>query len=140
LFPETTWVDGCVDPIKGDSFFLLLPSLISALMQLFLDTFAAAHKDTVTILLRDNSSTQKAKTLRISANVALVFQPPFCPELNPAERVWDDMRSKRAWHQTTSLDNLEELLVNQVNAYTSTALQSLTGYPSLVDAYYATCQ
>jgi hypothetical protein len=64
---ETTWVYGCVDPIKMESSFLLLPSLISALMQLFRDTFAAAHEDTFIILLRDNSSTHKAKTLRIPA-------------------------------------------------------------------------
>lgn len=136
---ETTWLYGCIDPLDGESFFLILPTLNAAMMQRFLDTFADTYADSFNILLMDNSTAHTAKTLCLPANVALVFQPPHCPEVNPAERVWQDMRGKLAWQNQPDLTALEDVLVDHIHAYDPATLQSLTAYPYLVEAYYAAC-
>jgi len=41
----------------------------------------------------------------IPDNVRLVYLPPYSPELNPQENVWDDMREK--WFQNTVFNSLE---------------------------------
>ena len=30
----------------------------------------------------------KAKKTKIPENISLIFQPPYSPELNPAEQIW----------------------------------------------------
>jgi len=36
----------------------------------------------------------KAKGLRIPPNMELAFLPPYSPELNPQEQIWDELREK----------------------------------------------
>lgn len=133
------WLYGCVDPDAGDAFWLILPQLNAANMQIFLDEFALAYADSFNILLLDNASAHTAKSLQIPTNVILLFQPPHCPELNPAERVWQDMRAKLAWQRFAHMDALEDELVAMVNQYTPATLATLAGYPYLVEAYHAAC-
>jgi len=40
------------------------------------------------IVFLDNGKFHKAKKLVIPNNIVLVFIPPYCPELNPAEKIW----------------------------------------------------
>ncbi|MDJ0715585.1 MAG: transposase [Prochloraceae cyanobacterium] len=34
-------------------------------------------------------SVEELKLLMIPSNIILLFQPPYCPELNPIERLWE---------------------------------------------------
>lgn len=138
----TTWLFGAVDPPCGDRCFLILPRLNAAMMQCFLDALAAEYADSFNILLLDNSSAHTAKCLRIPSNVALVFQPPHCPEVNPAERVWQDLRYRLAWQRCADIEVLEDELIAWLDRYDAPTMQSLTGYPfllSAIDAMVAAC-
>jgi transposase len=106
-------------------------------MQLFLDGFAARHPDTFNILILDRSGAHTAKLLRIPQNVALIFLPARSPELNPIERVWEDVRGEMAWKHFAHLDCLQDELEAVLATYTPERLQSLTGYPYLVQAELA---
>lgn len=133
------WLYGCVAPLTGERFFLVLPKLNAAQMQIFLDAFAAEHPATFNILLMDNSGAHTAKRIQLPANVAIVFQPPASPEVNPAERVWEDLKADLAWQTFTDLDALVNELVDRVTAYDAATLQSLTSYPYLLNAIHAVC-
>src|SRR3712207_8296933 len=84
---ENFYLYGAVAPGNGDGYFLGLPKLNADLFHLFLDRFAAARPDSLTVLLVDTSRCHTAHDLQIPPNVRLVFQEPYAPELNPAERV-----------------------------------------------------
>ncbi len=131
---ETTWLVGAVDPTCGDGCWLLRPRLNAAAMQLFLDAFAQQYADSFHIRILDNSSAHTAKGLRIPENVALVFQPPHGPEVNPVERVWQQLQAKRAWLRLPHIELLEDDLVAWLARYPAAALQSLTAYPFLIAA------
>jgi transposase len=133
------WLYGCVAPVTGERFFLVLPKLNAAQMQIFLDAFAAAYPTTFNILLMDNSGAHTAKRLCVPANVGIVFQPPASPELNPVERVWEDLKGYLAWQTFTDVDALVNELVDRVSAYDAPTIQSLTSYPYLVEAIHAVC-
>src|SRR3712207_8535688 len=49
------------------------------------------------VLLLDNARSHTAKRLRVPENVILLFQPPYAPEVNPVERVWEDLKQDLAW-------------------------------------------
>jgi transposase len=134
---EWFYVYGAVEPTTGDHFFLELPYLNADMFQLFLDAFAQAFPDSLNILLLDNSGTHKALELTLPENIRLVFLPPYCPELNPIERVWRDLKDALAWQQFPNLDAQQDYLSNLLQGYAPHTIQSLTGYPYLVDAIYA---
>ena len=133
---DNCWVYGSVAPTTGERFFLLLPTLSAEQMQIFVDEFAKAHPNTFNVLLIDNSGAHTAKRLKLPPNVALVFQPAASPELNPAERVWQDLKEQLAWMTFADLDALEQELVERLNAYDADTLSALTSYPYLVQAIH----
>lgn len=129
-----SWCFGCVAPATGEADFQLLPKLNAANMQQFLDGFAERHRDTFNILILDRSGAHTAKTLRIHEHIALLFLPAYSPELNPIERVWEDVRGQMAWKHFAHLDCMEDELEAVLATYTAERLQSLSGYPYLVHA------
>jgi transposase len=131
------YVYGAIAPRTGDAYFLGMSTLRAAHFQLFLDRFAAARPQTLNILLVDNSRTHTAADLRIPANIKLLFQPPYAPELNPAERVWRVLKDALAWQCFTDLAALQARVVTVVESWAAALLQSLTAYPFILDALNA---
>jgi transposase len=129
-----TWRSGTIAPASGDPFFLILPHLNTTNMQIFVDAFAHAYPTTFNVLLLENSAAHTSKALRLPDHVAFVFLPPYSPELNPAERVWLDLRQRRAWQQCADRAELETERCAQLEQYDATTLQTLTQYPYLMEA------
>ncbi len=131
------WLYGAVAPETGDAFFYVLPTLNAAHMQLFLNALAEARPDTLNVLLLDNSGAHTAQELVVPANIVLLFQPPYAPEVNPAERVWEDLKTDLAWECYPSLVALQDHIVRLVEAYDAPTLRSLTAYPYFMAAVNA---
>ena len=66
--------------------------------------FAQAFPDSLNILLLDTSGAHTAQRLRWPENVRAVWLPPYCPELNPIERLWRDLKDALAWQQCVDLE------------------------------------
>ncbi len=136
---EWFYVYGAVEPTTGERFFLELPHLNAESFQLFVNAFAEAFPDSLTLLLLDNSGAHTAQRLTLPANVRLVFLPPYCPELNPIERVWRDLKDALAWLQFPNLDVQQDYLMTLLQGYQAATLQSLTDHTYLVEAVHALC-
>jgi transposase len=132
-----SWCFGWVAPATGEAHFHILPQLDAATMQLFLDGFAERHRDSFNILVLDRSGAHTAKALQIPENIALLFLPARSPELNPIERVWEDVCGEMAWKHLAHRDCLEDELEAVLASYSTERLQSLSGYPYLVQAELA---
>lgn len=128
---------GAIAPRSGDSYFLGLPKLTADLFQRFLNEFAQARPHTLNVLLVDNSRCHTAQALQIPSNVILLFQPPYAPEVNPAERVWRALKDALAWHTFTDLAALQAHVIAIVEPWTAAMLQALTAYPFLMEAINA---
>jgi transposase len=134
---EWFYVYGAVEPTTGDRFFLELPYLNAESFQLFVETFAQAFPESLNLLLLDNSGAHTARHLTLPDNVRLVFLPPYCPELNPIERVWRDLKDALAWLHFPTLEAQQDYIATLLRAYEAATLQSLAGYPYLVEAINA---
>jgi putative transposase len=134
---EWFYIYGAVAPTTGDRFFLELPYLNADTFQLFVDAFAQAFPDSFTILLLDNSGAHTAQRIRWPAHVQPVWLPPYCPELNPIERVWRDVKDDLAWQQFGDLAAQQVYVGDLLQAYHASTLQALTGYAYLVEAINA---
>jgi transposase len=134
---EWFYIYGAVAPTPGERFFLELPYRNADTFQRFVDAFAQAFPDSFNILRLDNSGAHTAQRIRWPANVQSVWLPPYCPELNPIERVWRDVKDDLAWHPFVDLEAQQVYVGNLLQAYDAPTLQALTGYAYLVAAIHA---
>jgi putative transposase len=114
---------------------LELPALDPLCFQAFLDEFSSAYPDTLNVLVVDGAPAHIAHALRIPENVVLFRLPPYCPELNPMERVWQDCRKRLSLELPDSLRALADDAARVVCEYTPQVIASLTGYPYLLRAF-----
>ena len=62
--------------------------------QIFLNEFSKKKPGEFKVIVLYNGAFDKGKSLVIPENIALLFLPPYSPELNPAELVWLNMKRK----------------------------------------------
>ena len=88
------------------------------------------------VLLMDNGGAHRAKALRWPERVAPICLPAYCPELNPIERWWQQLKEALSNTLYGSLDALRERLDSELAAWNQgpERLCSLTSYPYLIDA------
>jgi transposase len=131
---ESYYLYGAVEPKTGESFFLELPNLNTQCFQIYLDEFSKAYADSLNVMLLDRGRFHQAKKLRIPHNVAPVFLPPYSPELNPIERLWEDIKDEISDELYPTIQALMDKVASILKGYTKEAIQSLTAYPYLIEA------
>lgn len=89
---EYFYLYGAVEPETGQWFFTEHERLNGDCFQVLLDRFAEAFPLSHNVLVLDNGKFHKAKKLPIPTGVQLKFLPPYSPELNPVERLCQDLR------------------------------------------------
>lgn len=73
---------------------LILPWVNAEMMSLFLTIVAERHLDEFIVMVLDGAGWHIAENLVVPLNMKLVFLPPYSPELNPVEHLWDHLREK----------------------------------------------
>jgi transposase len=81
-----------VSPADGKMTTLVLPWADAETMSLFLAEVAKEFPSEFILMFMDGASWHKAKGLRVPERMALEFVPPYSPECNPAEHIWEDLR------------------------------------------------
>jgi len=74
--------------MTGDSFSLFLPWVNTEMMNLYLAEMSVAFPDKKILLIWDQAGWHKAKSLKVPENIILKSLPPYSPELNPVEKLW----------------------------------------------------
>lgn len=131
------YVYGAVAPRTGDGYFEAHAAFNATTFQGFLTQLAAARPNTFNVLIVDNARVHHASSLTLPPNVALLFQPPYAPELNPAERVWLALKDALAWRTFDDVLALQEAVAVKVEGLAAATLQSLTAYPYLSPLLHA---
>ncbi|MEG4986060.1 transposase [Microcoleus sp. BR0-C5] len=96
-----------VAPKTGESFWLEFSHLYGLCFQIFLDKLAEQYPDNLNLIQLDNGRFHPGSKLKIPDNVILIFQPPYSPELNPIERVWQHIKQELSWDIYDDLDGLK---------------------------------
>ena len=128
---------GAFSPITGTHFTLELPKCNSDCFQLYLNEFSLQEPDEFKILFLDNGAFHKAKDLDIPSNIALVFIPPYSPELNPAEKMWRYFKDRIANEIFKTLDDLSNRLTQLIINLKNETIISMTSFDYYVNNYNA---
>lgn len=131
------WLYGAVEPATGESYFLQFSHVDTQCYQRFLDEFSKAYPDSLNILQVDNGRFHKGKNLIVPENIILLFQPPYCPELNPIERLWEHLKADLKWATFKTLEQLQTKVDQLLAKLTPEVIASITGYSFILDALSA---
>jgi transposase len=103
---------GFVCPSSGETFWLLLPGVSVAAYTLVLKEFAravGAGSDKQVIVVLDQAGWHRSQQVAIPEGVHLVFLPPYSPELQPAEHLWELTDQALANRHFQDLEELSEI-------------------------------
>lgn len=128
------YIYGLVAPVEGRSFFYEFSHFNSNCFGAFLKQFSQEYNQEVHIIQLDNAPVHTAQKLIVPDNVILLFQPPYCPELNPIERVWLYIKQKLKNLFFTSLDDVKDKVAFILNSLSEDIIQSLTGWQYILDS------
>ena len=91
---EYVYVFGAISPKDGWHDSLILPYANTEAMSIFLEEVSRRHADERIIMFMDQAGWHKSKSLVVPENIELAYLPPYSPELNPEEQIWDELREK----------------------------------------------
>lgn len=125
---ETLYLFGAFSPINGDKFLLEMPHCDTINFQVFLNEFSQQNPNEFKIVVLDNGAFHKAKSLVIPENIALLFLPPYSPELNPAENMWEILKRKFTNKLCKTLDDISEFISHSTQELTSDGIKKTCGF------------
>ena len=112
---RSTYLFGAFSPIDGDSLCLEMPFCNTETFQRFLDELSIHRPQQFKVITIDNGGFHKSNTLKVPENTALLFLPPYSPELNPAEKIWQIFKRKFSNRIHNDLDKLSDFLKQVVS-------------------------
>jgi transposase len=132
---EYTYAFAALSPHDGTLDTLILPEVNAVAMSVFLDEVARRHPQDDILMVLDGAGWHRAKDLRIPENMRLLPLPPYSPELNPVEHLWEEIREK--WFPNLVFDSLtgvEDRLVAALAALENNShrVAQITGFDWII--------
>lgn len=101
-----------VCPETGENYSIISPVNNTEGMNIFLAAFAKAYGHYRIIMCLDGAGWHISKSLTLPENIEFLRLPPYSPELNPTEHIWDYIREQKKFNNYTfkTLDDVENQL------------------------------
>ena len=135
---QWAYIFGAVCPGRGVAAGLVMPFADTYAMNDHLAEIArtvapGAHA----VLVLDGAGWHRSQDIRLPEHLRLLPLPPYSPELNPQEHIWDDLREKYFLNQAfDSMDALEDRLEAALVNYESAParVHSITAWNWIITA------
>lgn len=129
------WLWGSFSPITGDSHYMYSNSVCKQMFAEYLKDFSLHKPEELKIVLIDNAGFHSTKDVVLPENIILIPIPPYSPELNPSEKIWQFFKDKIAMKFFDNLKLLEKDIDKIINGLTKQQVKSITGYEFLINAF-----
>lgn len=131
LVREFRYEYAAVSPWDGHLDYMTAEKMNTENMTKFLSQVSDAHPNDFCVVVLDGASSHKSKDLAVPNNVSLIFLPPYSPELNPAEQIWNQLRrdyfANRVFDSLNAATEQAEWGLSEMAA-NKTAMRSLTNW------------
>lgn len=107
-----------VCPETGETCSIISPVCNTDAMRVFLEETSKMYSHYRILMVLDSAPWHTTQKLVVPENIKLLPLPPYSPELNPTEHIWDYLREQKQFnnHIFESLDDVEAQLVIALNA------------------------
>ena len=123
-----------IDVLAGELNVWLLPEMNGDTMSKVVARMPEKWGNNFT-LVWDNAKAHKSAAKRLPDGMSVIPLPPYSPELNPVERFFQELRRKIANRIFSSLQELEDALVEAAKEYCEDKekIRQLCGYPWILE-------
>ena len=135
---KTTYLYGSYSPINGDSFVWEINGVDTIIFEAYLKEFSQYKPNEYKIVVIDNAGFHSTKNIEVPENIFLLRIPPYAPELNPCEQVWQYIKNRYKNQRFQTMEKLTDWLNNMVNQMSPETIKSITGNNHYVKAFNAT--
>ena len=112
----SAYVFGAICPKEGKGAALVMPRCVTETMSLHLAEISrAVAPDAHAVILLDQAGWHQARTLVVPDNITLMPLPPYAPELNPAENIWQHMREN--WLSNRVFADYDDIVAHCCDAW-----------------------
>jgi transposase len=124
---EWEYVYGAVEVVEGLAQFRFLPSVSLELSRGFLQQLADSDPQAEHVVIWDQAGFHpRPGDAALPARVHLLPLPPYSPELNPVEGLWDQTQDVTCNRHFADLDQLEEALTQALRPFWETPARVLS--------------
>ena len=112
-----------------------MPTSNTACFQAFLNVLARKFASQHILLVLDGAPNHRCGDLALPDNISLLFLPPYSPELNPKENLWDEIREKIFKNYALKSINTVRAKLKQAILYIERnpkTVKSITSFPYIV--------
>ena len=107
---DNFYLYGLVEPLTKEHFIWEFSHLNTTCFNIFLSKCFHAYQEDIHILQLDNGAFHCSQYLQVPKNIIVLFQPPHTPQVNPIERLWQEIKKSLSWESFQSLDELREFV------------------------------
>lgn len=128
---ENRYLFSAVSPLSGKSFHLTgIDGFDSEAAHTFLLELKKQRPNETVVLVWDNAPCHRPKVHREIPGLIVLFLPPYSPELNPAERLFGELRRATANTIFNTVKEQEEIIEERLIDLVDdrAAMRQLTGY------------
>jgi transposase len=124
---EWEYVYGAVEVVEGLAQFRFLPSVSLELSRGFLQQLADSDAQAEHVVIWDQAGFHpRPGDPALPARIHLLPLPPYSPELNPVEGLWDQTQDVTCNRHFANLDQLEEALTQALRPFWETPARVLS--------------
>ena len=134
-----TYLYAAVEPATGESFCVYLPGMDEGSLEIFLEELSNAYPEHHLLVVLDGAPSHRSEQIDHPENVSLIMLPAYSPELDPAERWFEEFRRKLSNRSFDSVAVVHEALTQRLLPYweNPALLKRLIGYSWWVEAVEA---
>ena len=107
-----------LDVISGQAHFFQIPSVNQVWDALYLKDLELTDPDAIHVVIRDQAGFHlRDGAPRLPARVRIIDLPPYSPELNPVEKLWDIVKDALCNKLFDSLEEAQQTITSTLQEY-----------------------
>lgn len=126
---QSFYLYSAINPKTGKDFTLLLPHVNTEFMNVFLEQMSKSLGRKQAFLIMDCAPWHTAKKLVIPRNIRVFHLPAYSPELNPVERLWQDLKANLIKNKIyKTIKDLENAVCNAILKFNPAQIKSICSF------------
>lgn len=103
---QNTYLWASYSPITGDSFVWEINGVDTKIFEAYLHEFAKFNPKEFKVVVVDNAAFHSTSSINVPENIHLLYIPPYSPELNPCEQIWQYIKKR---YKNKTFNTIKEL-------------------------------